>query len=122
MTGAKKVTIKSLSEEFHKMKEEVDYLKQKVADLESTIENVIKEKTSGHGNCEEDEVEVTSKPKNNKENIEIPGCAHKCRECDKSFLKKAALKMHVLDVHPKTIQCKECEKKYYFRLRPRSAH
>ena len=109
MTDAKKVIIKSLGEEFHKMKEEIDYLRHKVADLESTIEKVIKEKTSGHGNRKEDEVEVTSKPKNNKENIEIPRCAHKCRECDKYFLKKAALKMHVLDVHPKTIQCKECE-------------
>ena len=40
MTGSKRITVKSLSEELEKLKEEVEPLRRRVNELETALENI----------------------------------------------------------------------------------
>ena len=95
MTGVRKTTIKSLSEEMEVLKEQVKeivVLKQKVTELEKIVKDYQGIKNSDHRN-----IDVC------KDNL-------KCKKCDKSFNTKKSLKTHMREIHPLKIQCKECEK------------
>ena len=95
MTGVKKVTVKILSEEVEKLKEQlnkdVTELKQKVNDLETILETYIIDKGK-------------------KEILSLN--EFDCKKCDKSFDSAKNLKMHISNIHPSTIECKSCGKKF----------
>ena len=96
--GAKKATIKSLSEEIKNLKEklkEVDIVKKIVAELEETIKRMNNEKEIDQAN---------------KENVS--GNKFKCKKCDKLFESNRNLKKHIVNTHPTKIQCTYCEKTF----------
>ena len=97
MTGEKKQTIKSLSQELCILKEqvkEIDLLKLQLVELEKIIKNLKINK------------DLTEEPPI-RENLKEP---IKCNRCEKSFNLKKKLKSHVLETHPRKIECKTCDK------------
>ena len=97
MTGEKKQTMKSLSQEILILKEqvkEIDPLKQKVLELLEMIKNL---------NIKEN-YEVRTFVK------EIAQVAIKCKICERDFATKKILKKHNLEIHPTKIKCQDCDK------------
>ena len=93
-----KMTVKSLSEELEKIKEqvkEINVLKQKVIKLEETIENLQQNKNPN---------EV------NKRRVADLKQVIKCNQCEESFDSKKNLKIHLVENHPQKVQCKTCDK------------
>ena len=93
MTTVKKMTIKTLAEEFEKLKEEVIELrplKKKVADLEEKLDKALTDKKV---NVEEEE------PLEKHE---------KCKICERSFPSVNEIKKHIKERHPKEIKCMKC--------------
>ena len=93
MSAVKKMTIKTLAEEFEKLKEEVlelRPLKKKVADLEEKLNKALTDKKV---NVEEEE----------------PSENHlKCKICERSLPSVNELKKHIKEKHPKEIKCVKC--------------
>ena len=93
MTGEKKKTIKSLSQEIDILKEqvkEIPLLKQKLSEFEKVINDLKLRK------------DITEE-ENLRELI-------KCIQCDKSFDLKKKLKKHLRETHPRSVKCKTCDK------------
>ena len=91
MSGAKKMTVKSLSEELEVLKDQMKefiILKETVKELKEEIK-VLKSKKS-----------------ETKEN------GSKCRKCDDTFNSKINLMKHISEIHPHTIECKYCEQTF----------
>ena len=97
MTGEKKQTMKSLSQEILFLKEqvkEIDPLKQKVSELLEMIKNL---------NIKENDTDINSVK-------EIVHIANKCDICERSFTTKKKLKKHIQETHPTKIECQTCDK------------
>ena len=97
MTGEKKQTMKSLSQEILILKEqvkEIDTLKQKVLELLEMIKNL---------NFKENDEERNSVE-------EIQQVAIKCNICERTFATKKKLKKHTQETHPSKIECQKCDK------------
>ena len=97
MTGEKKQTMKSLSQEILILKEqvkEIDPLKQKVLELLEMIKNL---------NIKENDTDINSV----KEILQI---ANKCDICERAFTTKKKLKKHIQETHPTKIECQTCDK------------
>ena len=97
MTGEKKQTVKSLSQEILILKEqvkEIDLLKQKVLELLEIIKNL---------NIKENDTEINSLK-------EIPQVVIKCNIYARAFATKKKLKKHIQETHPLNIECQNCEK------------
>ena len=97
MTGEKKQTMKSLSQEILILKEqvkEIDPLKQKVLELLEMIKNL---------NFKESDEERNSVE-------EIQQVAIKCNICERAFATKKKLKKHNQETHPSKIECQKCDK------------
>ena len=96
MTGARKLTIKILSEELEKLMEklkEMDLLKQKINDLEKVVENMKKGKETDLGNH------------TFRKNFD-------CRKCDTSAGSERDLKKHIAEFHKTSINCRMCDKMF----------
>ena len=97
MTGEKKQTMKSLSQEILILKEqvkEIDPLKQKVLELIEMIKNLnIKENNEERNSFQE-----------------IPQVVIKCKLCEIAFETKTKLKKHIKETHPSKIECQKCDK------------
>ena len=94
MAGEKRATVKSLSEELEKMKEQVKGmadLRQKINELEEIIIKLVNDR----------------KVNSNEENILRE--SHECRKCDETFSTKKSLKQHIAESHRFRIKCKLCE-------------
>ena len=93
MAGAKKMTIRSLSEEFEIFKkvmlEEVNSLKQTIKGLKEEVKEL-----------------KDNNPREDTKN------ALKCNKCDSSFESKKNLKEHIHKIHPTNIKCLSCEKTF----------
>ena len=99
MSGLKKMTIKSLSEEFNLLKEqfkEIAFLRQKVSDLEKAVKDLENEKRAKQDESENDTTE-----------------RYKCRKCEKTFNSKKFLKKHITEVHVEKMKCKSCDKIFF---------
>ena len=99
MSGLKKITIKSLSEELNLLKEqikEIVVLRQKVSDLEKAVKELENEKRT---NQDESENETTER--------------YKCRKCEKTFNSKKFLKKHIAEIHVEKIECKSCDEIFF---------
>ena len=120
MTAQKKMTVKSLTEEFCKMKDdlnEVPVLKKKMLELENALEtcNNDKEIMKGQIKVLENKVEILQKSKDiseskNDNSEETTTVRLKCRKCDETFLSKKSLKRHVSSNHAPQIECNDCDK------------
>ena len=90
-----KMTVKSLSEEFNVMKEqlkEFESLKIKFSKLETEVKLL----------------------RSQEKDIEITRNKMECKECGKSFPSKTGLKMHALQVHLKVVDCKLCDQTFSY--------
>ena len=129
MTAAKKMTIKSLAEEFEKLKEEVEELrplKQKVAMLEEKLQKVYCDKQvddkeeSGRKNfeCKKCDTVVESLKELKKHRTKHP-TEIKCTKCSETFTKNSDLEEHIENVHieKEKYKCDECEKTFVLKWR-----
>ena len=118
MTADKKMTVKSLSDEFFKLKEKVlvlevaieksnndkkDQLKvikaleQKVEHLQKAAENEVLEPIS-------DDVE------------RIPTNSFECRKCNVNFVNKSEMKKHKKEIHPNKNKCNHCDQNFNLNI------
>ena len=93
-----KVTVKSLSLEFSKFREENSNLKQCVKSLEKKLED-----------SEQRLKVVEEKLSLSKEPLKT---VHNCNLCDQSCDSKKNLKKHFADKHPRKIECKKCDESF----------
>ena len=114
MSAAKKMTVKNLSEEFFKLKDEVTELaslKNKIFELENSLKQCNDEKeilkakfealeqkvnNVGHASKKDQSDKIHSRNKN------------ECQKCDESFISKNDLKKHMIEKH-NSLKCKKCE-------------
>ena len=96
---AKKMTIRSLSEEFEIFKkvmlEEVTSLKQTVKELQEEVKEL---KGNDSKKARSNELE--------------------CKKCDDTFKSYKNLKNHILEIHPHKIKCVSCEKTFQKNFEP----
>ena len=91
-----KMTVKSLGQELEIIKEqvkEIQLLKQRVSDLEKTVENL---KSQGNEPTKTED----DKP------------AIKCKKCEQTFTSMKNLKKHMIESHPINLDCKLCDKTF----------
>ena len=125
MTAAKKITVKSLAEEFEKLKEEVEELrplKQKVAYLEEKLkmvhlndENV----TKSYVKCKKCEMPAES-VKELKTHMKVKHPVEvSCKICAESFVKNSDLEEHIRNLHEdkEKHECDECGKTFVLKWR-----
>ena len=108
MAGIKKQTIRSLSEEVDLLKEqlkEMDYLKQKVMEMEkdhaSEMTLMKKEIKELEGILKNLVVNKEPAVNDSNENSLI-----KCKKCGETFGCKKKLRKHLIEKHPRKIECK----------------
>ena len=112
MTGARKVTVKSLSEVVDKIKDEVKIimvLKQRVEELEKqkVKESVLKKRVE---ELEKKIADIENKEfKEKDQNDKSFKTGFECKKCDKSLDSRRELKIHQQEYHPRVIICKECD-------------
>ena len=120
MSAAKKITLKSLAEEFEKLKEEVIELrplKKKVFELEGELKKVNSDRAEELKMLDKRIVDINGKvellanklEKNQFDDIEkIELSNFKCKKCGVNFDSKKKLREHFINNHPVEIKCKEC--------------
>ena len=127
MAGAKKMTIRSLSEEFEILKkvmlEEVKGLKQTVKDLREEVKelkgNNPEKSTKNTLKCKKCDACFESN-KNLKKHInEIHATKIKCVSCEKTFQKNCELEIHIKASHKeiKEYDCDKCDQKFVLKWR-----
>lgn len=98
MSGSKKMTLKSLNEELERLKEqvkEVYVLKEKVDELEKTVEEFKRKHVADFGNKERESSEK-----------------FKCRKCNIAEDTAKKLKNHVQEKHPTKVDCDVCKNSF----------
>ena len=119
MTAVKKMTVKILSEEFCKLKENVlkleDALEKSnddkkeqlkvIKSLEQKVEHLQREVEKGASESKSDDVE--SIPSTN---------LFKCRKCNVDFKNKSDMKNHMKEQHPNKTKCNHCDKIYNLNI------
>ena len=120
MTAQKKMTVKTLTEEFFKLKDdfnELTMVKKKVFELENALEacNNAKDKMKDQLKVLEHKIETLQKTKDlpnskNVNNEETTTERPKCKKCDETFPSLKSLKRHMSSNHAPRIECKDCDK------------
>ena len=120
MAAQKKMTVKTLTEEFFKLKDDLNELtkvKQKMFELENALKacNDAKDEMKDQLKVLELKVDSLQKTKdlpNSKKfnNEETSTERTKCRKCDDTFPSMKSLKRHVSSNHAPRIECKDCDK------------
>ena len=125
MAASKKITVKTLSEEFYKLKDdlkEFNAVKQKVFELEDALKTSEKAKELMKNQLQalEKKVEDLQKIKDplnsqNEDNHREESTADgfNCRKCNDKFDSMKNLKRHLASNHPTKIDCKLCAKIFY---------
>ena len=102
MSGQKKITLKSLSEELETVKEqakEIPLLKNEIAELKKIVEML----------TSKDSVSSTNK---GAEMMDTDRKEFKCKKCDFSSLSSISFKKHLVAQHQTKIECAHCDKTF----------
>ena len=138
MAAIKKMTVKTLSEEFYKLKDDLKEftdVKKKLFELEDALKTCEKAKEIMKGQMKalEQKVEALQKSKDplnsqNGDNRSEKSTAERlnCRRCDETFDSKKNLKRHLTSNHATKIECKVCDeifsKNYDLEVHIKTAH
>ena len=111
MSAPKKMTVKSLSEEFYKLKDEVKELatlKNKIFELESALKQCNDEKEILKTLFEALEYKIESVGLKDQSEKIYSRNVNECQKCYESFTSKNELKKHMNEQH-KSLKCRKCE-------------
>ena len=115
MAANKKMTVKVLTEEFYKLKDdlsEYNMLKKKVFELENANETLKKQLKVIEEKVETLQRKTMNSNSENDNSEETAVERLKCRKCEKLFPSMKKLRTHLGSNHPSKIECSNCDKTF----------